>query len=76
LIFHSIIVSPTTAEGVQMKEQIEELRRYIHDEHKGDIHGALESVGRLKRVRAVLGLPDHATLDPALYHLQNLRPMY
>jgi hypothetical protein len=59
-----------------MKEQIEELRRYIREEYTGDINGALESVGGLKRVRAVLGLPEYGTLDPALYHLQNLRPKY
>jgi hypothetical protein len=46
---------------------IQELDNYIRNEYAGSICEALESVGGIKRVRAILGWSDHATLDSRLY---------
>jgi hypothetical protein len=46
------------------------LRDYIRAEYHGDMVEALESIGALKRIRAILGLPELATTDPKFYWLE------
>lgn len=46
---------------------IQELDRYIRENYKGRISEALESIGGVRLVRAVLGWPDHAVMDHRLY---------
>lgn len=48
-------------------EAVKELERYIRDEYEGRICDALESIGGIRLVRAVLGWDHHATLDSRLY---------
>jgi predicted polyphosphate/ATP-dependent NAD kinase len=50
-----------------------ELARYVVEEYEGDITKALESIGGLKKVRAILGYDTNlAVMDPRLYYVPGM----
>lgn len=53
-------------------DAITELRDYVMNQHDGRVAEALDTIGGLKLVRKVIGLPDwdRAVLDPRLYDIK------
>lgn len=58
-----------TGYGCPNNSPLAELERYIRVEYDGHIGNALESLGGIKRVRALFGWADYAVLDSRIYHV-------
>lgn len=54
---------------------ITELQRYVVEDYRGNLELALESIGGIRRVRAVLGWETNlAAIDPRMYFAPGMWP--